>query len=364
VIALLILHAASNGLPHPLPQPTLFCNNRGVLSHGNSHLMALLEKQKQADIICLVKFLSSSNNCRATWEWVEGHAVERKGWQGCTLPKRLNNQADKLAKCSLLSAIATGLVMEDDFPFEVVKFKLLGKRVSRSPRQVLDADWGYREPLELYDTKDIIWREDFHLVWWEGLGATMSSYPKMYQVWLTKHVSNFCGNDVQQYYWSNKTHSPKCESFGTHDKYTMQICRCKDPGHNGMLHITVRELYTWMVEILGNHAVASMVETYLLARGEAAMLSLVHGTSVDVSVVCKQSDHLRWDSLLEGRISSHWMVLISPLLQCQHKNLLPFLWGKQFITRLHNIVHKQWTYKNVYIHFKGKEGWTMPQFRT
>jgi hypothetical protein len=69
-----------------------------------------------------VKFLSGSKDCRATWEGGEGHAVEQKGWQGCTLPKRLNYQADKLAKCSLLSAIAGGLVMEGDFPFEVLKF--------------------------------------------------------------------------------------------------------------------------------------------------------------------------------------------------------------------------------------------------
>jgi hypothetical protein len=97
VIALLILCAALDGLPQPIPHATPFCNNRGVLSHGNNHLTALLEKQKQADIIRLVKFLNGSNNCRVTWEWVEGHGVERKGWQGCTLPKWLNNQADKLA---------------------------------------------------------------------------------------------------------------------------------------------------------------------------------------------------------------------------------------------------------------------------
>jgi hypothetical protein len=55
--------------------------------------------------------------------------------------------------------------MEGDFPFEVVKFQLLGKRMSRSPRQALEADWGYHAALELYDTKDINQREDFHLVW-------------------------------------------------------------------------------------------------------------------------------------------------------------------------------------------------------
>jgi hypothetical protein len=59
--------------------------------------------------------------------------------------------------------------MEGDFPFEVIKFKLAGKRVSESPQQALEADWGYHAALELYDAKDIIRREDFHLVWWEGL---------------------------------------------------------------------------------------------------------------------------------------------------------------------------------------------------
>jgi hypothetical protein len=82
VIALLICCVAFKGLSQPLPHTTLFCNNWGVFLHGNSHLTVLPEKQKQADIIHLVKFLRSSNDCRATWEWVEVHAVERKGWQG------------------------------------------------------------------------------------------------------------------------------------------------------------------------------------------------------------------------------------------------------------------------------------------
>jgi hypothetical protein len=45
------------------------------------------------------------------------------------LPERLNDQANKLAKVAVLLAIAGGPVMEGDFPFEVVKLKLLGQRV-------------------------------------------------------------------------------------------------------------------------------------------------------------------------------------------------------------------------------------------
>ena len=143
VLALLILHVASEGLGAPFPHALLHCNNRRVISHGNSLLTALSEKQRQADLIRLTKFFSSSNNCKPQWEWVKGHAVERKRWSNCTLPKRLNNQADKLAKCSPLSAIDGGSTMEGDFPFKIVKLKLLGKKVSSSPWQALEADWGY-----------------------------------------------------------------------------------------------------------------------------------------------------------------------------------------------------------------------------
>jgi hypothetical protein len=121
VIALLILRASSHILTEPLPAITLFCDNRGVLSHGNKPYAALPEKQKQADLIRLIKLLSASSNITSSWEWVEGHAVERKGLQRSTLPKHFKDQANKLAKVALVSAIAGGPVMEMNFPFEVVR---------------------------------------------------------------------------------------------------------------------------------------------------------------------------------------------------------------------------------------------------
>lgn len=64
VMALLILRAASIDLIPQYPQITLHCNNRGVLSHGNSPRTSLPEKQKQADLIRLIKTLCLSSNLR------------------------------------------------------------------------------------------------------------------------------------------------------------------------------------------------------------------------------------------------------------------------------------------------------------
>jgi hypothetical protein len=71
--------------------------------------------------------------------------------------------------------------------------------------------------------KDIVQKEDFHLVWWDGLGAAMALYTKIYLLWLTKQVSDFYGNNVHLYYWSKGTHSPKREFFGMDDECTMRM---------------------------------------------------------------------------------------------------------------------------------------------
>jgi hypothetical protein len=140
VISLLILPAASVGIMPPIPTTILYCDNRGVISHSNSLLTALPKKQKQADLIRSIKFLSGSNTCGSLWEWVKGHAVKCKEWRNYTFPKRLNDQADKLAKDALISAISGSSTIEGDLPFEVVKFSFSGNRVHGSPHQALEVD--------------------------------------------------------------------------------------------------------------------------------------------------------------------------------------------------------------------------------
>jgi hypothetical protein len=93
---------------------------------------------------------------KVVWEWVEGHAVERKGWHNRTTPERFNDKAEKLAKAALLHAIAGGSAYEGDFPFEMVTMKLTGKRVGSSPRQALEEHWGYNAAKLMFLEKDII----------------------------------------------------------------------------------------------------------------------------------------------------------------------------------------------------------------
>ncbi len=176
--------------------------------------------------------------------------MEQKGWRICPLPECMKGQADSLAKMALLHSIARGSILGGDFPFELVKIKVSGVQVSGSPHQALETDWGYRAAQSLFSDKNIIHCNDFHLMWWDSLGAAMATYPKIYRLWLSKHVLDFCSTNVQLYYCSKGTPSPKCEFCLEYNEFTMHIAQCWDPGCNSMFSISVQEIEEWILKLL------------------------------------------------------------------------------------------------------------------
>jgi hypothetical protein len=91
------------------------------------------------------------------------------------------------------------------------------------------------------------------------------------------------------------------------------------------------------------------------------MESCVHGTNKDMATISKLSDRLGWDSFLEGKSLVHWLALASPFLSQSPLQLLLVSWGQQYISKLHNMIHQQWVYRNLVIHFKSKDGLTVPE---
>ena len=119
-----------------------------------------------------------------------------------------------------------------------------------------------------------------------------------------------------------------------------------------------------MKENLGDTNVAATIKIYLLARDTATMSSCVHGNNADLRTAASVSNLLGWDSFIEGRIATQWQTVAAPFLLRSSLVLLPSFWGRKLITKLHNIIHKQWIYRNSVIHFKGKDGWTLPEQHT
>jgi hypothetical protein len=158
------------------------------------------------------------------------------------LPNKLNYYADELAKLALQSAISGGNIISGNYPLEPISILTSGTRVTGSPHLALEKHWAYKIAQSLYSNNQIIHETHFHLVWWEGIKAVMDDYPRMYQVWITKHVSEFCGTNVQMYYRHNSAHNPKCGCCNVEDEHTIHVNKCLDPGCSKMFCTLVQDL--------------------------------------------------------------------------------------------------------------------------
>jgi hypothetical protein len=189
-----ILRAAAPVLPGAMSSVCIFYDNQGVIAHSKSLQRGLPDKQAQSDLMHLLKSLVSSNGVHTHWEWVEGHAVESRGWCQCTLTKKMTYYANELAKLALQSAISGGNIISGNYPLKPISVLTSGTRVTGSPCLALEKHWGYKIAHYLYSDKQFIHETDFHLVWWEGINAVMDDYPRMYHT--RSGLLNMCWNSV------------------------------------------------------------------------------------------------------------------------------------------------------------------------
>ncbi len=91
------------------------------------------------------------------------------------------------------------------------------------------------------------------------------------------------------------------------------------------------------------------------------MVNCINNGDAPLFALARSTDLLGWDCFIEGRISREWIPAISPILAVSCSRLLVGSWGKTFITKLLNVVHKQWIYRNTLIHYRGKDGFIIPE---
>lgn len=354
----LVLRAASRKDSKDYCQVEVCCDNIGVVQHGNDPTSPLSEKQSQADTLRCLKQYINENPFEVVYKWVKGHQDDLLSWDELNLTERLNCLVDNIAKKSLISAVLNNEFIHNFFPFEQVRVVLGSKKLTSSPKRAFDKFWGYRTAKTLYAQRKIISRQDFHLVWWDGVERFNYKVPKMFSVWLTKQTSHFAGTNLQLHRINNDECS-SCPSCGFKNESVQHLTRCKDAGRYEMLKVSVADLRMWLERRNTDAALIDMIEEYLLAQGEKLMVEC--SPPPRYLLLAKTHDRLGWDNFLEGRFSVLYLEEYRKELPPGKSPYSVESWGIGFMERLVRITHSQWIFRNSHIHYKKKEGLTERQ---
>lgn len=83
--------------------------------------------------------------------------------------------------------------------------------------------------------------------------------------------------------------------------------------------------------------------------------------SPTLSRFAQETDHLGWRNFTEARISKSLFAIQEEWLQQVGSRLSIESWTKQFLTRVLNITHRQWLYRNSRIHIRQIEGLSLAE---
>ena len=89
------------------------------------------------------------------------------------------------------------------------------------------------------------------------------------------------------WHW-DKQNDPKCSCYSLKDEHIMYVTRCKSPGRQAMLRLSVRDLTNWMSSTGVDSLMVDMIESYLLAQDSRTMLDCLpypqdHAPKIDLA---------------------------------------------------------------------------------
>lgn len=338
------------------------CDNEGAIKITRRRLKRIRPNMKCADILRNIRTARARMTTDPKYFHVYGHMDDYLRDDQLSLEQSLNKTCDLLAKgavdlcCKMRSNGATRKhpqLLPDESAAVLVK----GVKVTGDIADAVRFAKGM-EDARVFLTKFEGWTEQqFEFVDWKNLHMALKSKPDAYKTWLSKQHSGFCGTRVQVGHYSGNPDSDiGCPNCGCDEK-AEHLCICMDKDRTRLLTEMTSSLEVWLNRG-GNTEpqLAYWIPKYVGGRGTIRFQDL-GSMSPSVLLLAKEQDEIGWRNFMEGRISKRFCDIQSVFLADSSGYLNGRDWVKGFISRLLQITHSQWLFRNISLH--SKEGGSM-----
>jgi hypothetical protein len=132
--------------------------------------------------------------------------------------------------------------------------------------------------------------------------------------------------------------------------------RCPDKDRTRFLVENVDELEKWMeTDGRTDPELIYWIPKYILMRNDKPFFHMGH-MSAKMQALAESQDKIGWRNFMEGYISCHFYNIQRFHLSMSSSYLNGSDWTKTFISKILQITHSQWIYRNISLH-KKKHGY-------
>jgi hypothetical protein len=267
-------------------------------------------------------------------------------------PAQLNIDMDDSAKAFLeqLPALATS---PQTLQGEGWQLWIAGRKITGDPGPAIRYAAYAPEVQAHLHRNGILNQDDFDLVDWAALRATMQSFPPLYRLWVSKHVAGFFGCGKMMKRWKFWDHS-RCPCCAHEYEDKTHLMTCPDPQAVSTWEQSLENFELWLDQADTDPDIADCFLFALASRDPTHDLT-IHAAPHVLSAAAEQT-RIGWLLLTEGKIARSWRSLQDRHYRNIGSQRTGSSWAKHLITHILSMTHTQWTHRNSVQHDRDDRG--------
>ena len=335
---------------------TICCDNSKALDMSSQHRRRILPSASCSDIRRSFRSVKQAATGKFDYNHVSGHMDDYLLWHQLSLTQQLNCVCDTLAKGAIKKALIQGYHDRPTqlLPREYVALIIGGYKLTNDISNPLRYHASKVEAKRVYTRrKKKAWTEEcFDEIDWEHLDLAQKNKADMFKIWRSKQTSGFCGTRVQVGRYSSEQHpDERCPNCGQRE-IAEHLMLCPDADRTRLLQEQVENLQEWLEkDNKTDPELAYWIIKYILMRNSRAWGEMGE-MSPQMQVLANSQDKIGWRRFTEGYLSVQFHARQDFHLKMTSNKMNSADWTKQLISKILQITHSQWIFRNISLHDK------------
>ena len=308
---------------------------------------------KHSDILKNILVNCADLSFNIEYRHVKAHQDDKLGYHKLPRHSQLNCCMDTNAKNELWGLDAEELPIQEMFPLEPVAVFVGKEKITSGSEDNLHF-WCHHKlarKVMAEEKVSVMQPEEFDEVAWRQVYDAQHEVPRLFSLWACKQVMGVAGtNEMQARYTPN--HDKRCPSCGV--RVEVETCchvlTCDEEGRVDLLHKSIDLVDRWMKDNGTVPKLRRVLVEYMHGRGGSSMLSIVEDRAGPYVALARSIDSIGWRRLMEGMISKEVVEIQSKSQESEYHRMSLDKWGSQLVTKLMEVAHGQWLYRNVHVH--------------
>jgi hypothetical protein len=279
---------------------------------------------------------------------LKAHQDDKTAFNKLSRKSQLNCICDHLAKQCLSGEAIKQKGGSQLFPLEPIGIFIGAAKLSSETGPLLRFHAHQQLARSLFHQRRILLRDKFKEVNWEAVHRTLHSVPRLFQVWVAKHVMGIAG--TMKFLAHQDGHDLICPSCRACDETCTHIARCLKAGRTEAFLLAAAELSWWMRDNKTHPDLALVILKYVQGRGKVACVGCAGNLPPIIREFAILQDRIGWGNFMMGMISTKLLCIQDSYLRVRGSAWSSEKWVTGLITQLLQVTHGQWIYRCVLVH--------------